>query len=302
MYVRRSSIPYYHTTNTSNQTQQEIITSTASPQSRAGISPLLHHSFHMNSVMQQPKKARCAMTLLKAILVISIVFVASRNFSLYNLTAQSIKQFESEARKSFIMDSVKEDFTANDNDGRTMKSNNQIETKIERMSKQSTTTFKLATVPFDKSELPEALQPVINHECCPMLSRPPKRLRCGEVCFTPNACNNTLYPYSTHKEKAFYEVMTTSGRDELKLQCNEMNGLMYPPYQWCQQWRTDSIMRLAQERYEESQLRYELDPYAANLPPPGCSIFNNGGGSGSFQHLILFPEAKMAFCGIPKGA
>ena len=77
----------------------------------------------------------------------------------------------------------------------------------------------------------------------------------------------------------------------LKRRCAEMNGRMEPPYAWCRNWRDDS-----------STGKRRIDPYAAEIPPPGCSIFNNGGGSGSFQHLILFPGVKMAFCGIPKGA
>lgn len=66
------------------------------------------------------------------------------------------------------------------------------------------------------------------------------------------------------------------------------------------QSQRNRISKRARERQQQTK-HYEIDPYQAKLPPPGCSIFNNGGGSGSFQHVILFPGVKMAFCGIPKG-
>lgn len=105
--------------------------------------------------------------------------------------------------------------------------------------------------------------------------------------------------------------MDVESKEVLRDQCNEMNGRMHPPYTWCRQWLTDSVGMIRQNDDNSNKSgyndettmseQYEIDPYAANLPPPGCSIFNNGGGSGAYQHLMLLPEAKMAFCGIPKG-
>jgi hypothetical protein len=43
-----------------------------------------------------------------------------------------------------------------------------------------------------------------------------------------------------------------------------------------------------------------INPQSTGLPPPGCSQISEGGGSGPYQHLTLFPTAKLAFCGIPK--
>ena len=34
--------------------------------------------------------------------------------------------------------------------------------------------------------------------------------------------------------------------------------------------------------------------------PKGCSWVSHSGGSGAFQHVLIFPSAKLAFCGIPK--
>jgi len=43
------------------------------------------------------------------------------------------------------------------------------------------------------------------------------------------------------------------------------------------------------ERYNHQN----IEPFEADLPPPGCSILSQGGESGSYQNLILFPEGKL---------
>ena len=263
------------------------------------------------SAMTQVKKNRLIITVLKATLIICIAFVASRNFSLHNSVARSEmdqqQHFENERKKSFV---VAKDPAADKSISRqrSVNSNNEINERHNLNLKNSTPSqmkqarrFEPAIVPSDYSKLPLALKPVTFNGCCPMLTRAPKKPKCGEICLTQQACNNTLYPYQSEEEKNFLRPMATESKEGLRAQCNKMNSKMHPPYQWCQQWKDDSIMRQAQKSYKRGRRRYDIDPFAAELPPPGCSIFNNGGGSGSFQHVMLFPEAKMAFCGIPKG-
>lgn len=256
--------------------------------------------------MTNSKTTTCtSLTILKAALVICIILVASRNFSLHNLAARNVMEqrvkFENERKKSFVVGSSA-------NDAAVQRHELEAPTKLRSGMESQKTNYSVkllepATVPSDLSQLPLALQPVnvSSEECCPMLNRPPKKPKCGEICLTPHACNNTLYPYNSLAEKEFLKPMLDENKIGLRSQCNEMNSRMHPPYQWCQQWLEDSKMHLTQKTYNATQTRYEIDPYAAKLPPAGCSIFNNGGGSGSYQHLMLFPEAKMAFCGIPKG-
>ena len=262
-------------------------------------------------------KTRPTTILLKILLIICIIFTTLRNFSLHSMTAgRSLLELEkNEKRMTFVVNSST---LANNSNNATLRSR-------VHSTPSSYKQYKPATVPSNFSMLPLALQPVTTATCCPVLNRPPKKPKCGEICHTPHACNNTLYPYSSHDEKEFLKPMSTGSKEGLRMRCNARNGELHPPYQWCQQWLSDSIMHTNQKKTQQqhtplqSQRRdislraheqqqqqqqtkyYEIDPYQAKLPPPGCSIFNNGGGSGSFQHVILFPGVKMAFCGIPKG-
>jgi len=98
----------------------------------------------------------------------------------------------------------------------------------------------------------------------------------------------------------------------LRNKCDERNGRLVPPYRWCAQWlvRRDGLKMDEDEDdsteapFNATELeRYNhqnIEPFEADLPPPGCSILSQGGGSGSYQNMILFPEGKLAFCGIPK--
>ena len=270
----------------------------------------------MVSTTMQAKRSRLVITLLRTTLIICILFVSSRNFSLHNSVALDQRQhFENERRRSFVVAKDSAVHYNNDNNNG-LRRNVNIGTKSNGRRKpdinsstssqlkqelKPTRRFEPAIVPSNHSKLPLALQPVTFNGCCPMLTRAPKKPKCGEICLTQHACNNTLYPYGSEEEKYFLRPMATESKEGLRTQCNKINSKMHPPYQWCQQWSKDSIMHVTQKTYKRGQRRYEIDPIAAELPPPGCSIFNNGGGSGSFQHVMLFPEAKMAFCGIPKG-
>ncbi|KAL3784242.1 hypothetical protein HJC23_013529 [Cyclotella cryptica] len=266
---------------------------------------------------------RFAAVLLKVSLIACTMLSVWRNLTLHNLASQSVmedqRQYERTSRESFVTGSAR-------------KTTNAVRRKIGHVDRVATfiastentphsqwnhhddnnnnnddeEQIETAVVPTNFSRLPLALQPVTFQNCCPMMHRPTKKPRCGEVCLTRHACNNnTLYPYTSSQERHFLRPRSEENRDILRRQCHERNSLSTPPYQWCQQWWTDSIMHVHRRRDDTENATTitttsRLDPYAANLPPPGCSIFNNGGGSGSYQHLILFPSVKMAFCGIPK--
>jgi hypothetical protein len=252
--------------------------------------------------------------------------VASRNFTLlHSLAAGCVNEqrddVENERRRSFVVDRRAAAAAAADSDGSKRHNAHAVNDNAGKLPSKkssssqhniiSTIPFQPAKVPSDPFSLPHALQPVTFQQCCPLLTRTPKKPKCGEVCLTGFACNNTLYPYTSVEEREFMKPMDVESKEVLRDQCNEMNGRMHPPYTWCRQWLTDSIGMIRQNDDNSNKSgyndettmseHYEIDPYAANLPPPGCSIFNNGGGSGAYQHLMLLPEAKMAFCGIPKG-
>jgi hypothetical protein len=241
------------------------------------------------------------MLLLKFVLVACMTMLAGRNMALHDLAARKAMEdqthYEMTSRESFVMGTGAKETNAS------MRNNARHGDARKTVTQQVTT----AVVPSNVSHLPLALQPVTFPNCCPMMHhRPPKKPRCGEVCLTPHACNNSLYPYDSTQQIHFLRPRSQENRDILRKKCKQRNSLLNPPYQWCQHWRNDSIMQ-ANQRNDDNGTAISattttfLDPYAANLPPPGCSLFNNGGGSGSYQHLILFPSVKMAFCGIPKG-
>jgi len=158
---------------------------------------------------------------------------------------------------------------------------------------------------------PSALHPLTYPKCCQMASSPKSSIQppCDTVCYTEEACNDELYPYFTKKDKLLLSqkrYRPERGDPEFlpyvkrALQpCHEMNSLRKPQYQWCQQWIAGK-MNLTYGVFPDARKHFLVDPYAAKLPPPGCSLLQSGGGSGSYQHVILFPKAKLAFCGIPK--
>eukprot|EP01082_Thalassiosira_pseudonana_P006125 g5370.t1 g5370 contig2:411565-412326(-) len=88
------------------------------------------------------------------------------------------------------------------------------------------------------------------------------------------------------KEKNQYPQLqlTLDVRTKLRNRCVTNLTSLSPPVEWCGKTSLD-------DEYDE-----KTDSY----PPPGCSHTTNGGGSGAFQHVMIFPSAKLAFCGIPK--
>lgn len=245
--------------------------------------------------MNSTKNRRSPLTLLKAILILCILAVASRNFTLHNRVIEHRDRFESERRRSFVRDTRA--IVDNARDDSSNGSLPPAKIKEHPINTSNNVIQYQPTKVLNLSDLPPALRPVTYQQCCPLLTRPPKKPKCGEVCLTESSCNHTYYPYTSVEQLQFMKPMDVQSKETLRLQCNEMNGRMKPPYQWCHPWLNSS-------GHTESSITTSyttIDPYKAHLPPPGCSIFNNGGGSGSYQHLMLFPEAKLAFCGIPKG-
>ncbi|KAL7487135.1 hypothetical protein ACHAW6_012736 [Cyclotella cf. meneghiniana] len=257
-----------------------------------------HYYAHRHRRRSRSGRPAAMLPLLKLVLAACMTMLAGRNMALHDLSARKSMEdrtrYEITSRESFVTGSAaKETNASTRNSGRR-----------EEARKIIARQFPTAVVPSDVSRLPLALQPVDFPNCCPVIHRPPKKPRCGEVCLTAHACNNSLYPFDSTQQIHFLRPRSQENRDVLRARCNRRNSLQTPPYQWCQQWRDDSIMHANRLREDNgtavAATTTFLDPYAADLPPPGCSIFNNGGGSGSFQHLLLFPSVKMAFCGIPK--
>ena len=93
--------------------------------------------------------------------------------------------------------------------------------------------------------------------CCLIASSTnrPKRVSCHGTCFLPSACTGTMYPHKSIQEQEFYQQVrqitfknrsyyvrgkvvaeTDKSSLELQRQCQEKNGRLLPPYQWCHQW------------------------------------------------------------------
>lgn len=153
--------------------------------------------------------------------------------------------------------------------------------------------------------------------CCEMYSirgRSPRNLQCEGVCNTERACKDKYYPFKSLEEVQLFreKKWNETTFPILRTRCRSMNRRLAPPHIWCYQWREaarqigggKSTANKSMEEFDFKKLEQynhqNINPYEAKLPPPGCSRTSEGGGSGAYQHLTLFPEAKLAFCGIPK--
>jgi hypothetical protein len=138
----------------------------------------------------------------------------------------------------------------------------------------------------------DALQPITFKECCIPASlkrsKNPSDVNCFGTCFTERACDDMVYPFNSAEEKEQFPSKNMTLKDRLirRLECMSPDTLT-PPSEWCQKPHMDT------KRGSSAHL-------VNGIPPAGCSIASNSGGSGPFQHVILFPSAKLAFCGIPK--
>jgi len=147
----------------------------------------------------------------------------------------------------------------------------------------------------EATSIPEALIPSKNDTCCipAIFSHKPKDVRCYGTCFTERACIDQTYPYSSAEERALYPIMgevTRAYRKELRQECMRPPSFV-PPTEWCQQ--PNSSM---QKNASSGEVYHLIE----NIPPTGCGSISGGSGSGAFQNMIIFPSAKLAFCGIPK--
>ena len=150
--------------------------------------------------------------------------------------------------------------------------------------------------------------------CCQMAftirnkAPPPKNIMCDGICYTKRACLDPMYPFTSIEQVKFFtekKIRAANTKNSVtRAKC--MNANMRPPdYTWCHQWMvvtnvTNVLTTTVNlHRLESSYNHRNIQPLG-KLPPPGCSQFTEGGGGGSYQHLMLFPEGKLAFCGIPK--
>ncbi len=270
------------------------------------------------------KKKRITLSSLKLLLAFCIMILAVANIMPMHHPVVT-REVENRARKAeFLEDeaiSSRNRMNAgkiNDENNRKSSNNHDFDSLEEgtlQLSKdlpvrqdQSRSNAALTKVVFNSSNIdqyPSALHPITFPKCCPMISLPMSRHHppCDTVCYTEQACNDELYPYSTKEIKSFLSRRNIQNRtDRLKISvpCDEMNSLRKPQYQWCQHWKIRNLTSIDGADNNVKSEKYLIDPYAAKLPPPGCSTYQSGGGSGSYQHVILFPQSKLAFCGIPK--
>ena len=142
----------------------------------------------------------------------------------------------------------------------------------------------------------EALQPITFNECCiPAVQKDthnPANVDCFGTCYNERACTDPIYPFNSAEEKAMLPMAhhTPQGRKELKRKCKSPKKPV-PPVEWCQKPPT-----VDETTNNETTAAHLVE----GIPPAGCTAVTSGGGSGPFQHVILFPSAKLAFCGIPK--
>jgi len=145
----------------------------------------------------------------------------------------------------------------------------------------------------------EALKPITFNSCCLpaafINTNNPTDVDCFGTCYSDRACNDTTYPFNSIEEKRLFPSvkMTSEYREKLRAGCMSPERLT-PPIQWCQkpQSRRDST-----KKKKDGGMFAQL---AKGIPPAGCSQLTHGAGSGPFQHVIIFPSSKLAFCGIPK--
>lgn len=144
-----------------------------------------------------------------------------------------------------------------------------------------------------QSTIPEALQPVTYDECCvPAIQAKkyddPADMKCFGTCFNERACTDPSYPYANMEEMKKYgrlRDLAPAEKKEMRERCVYKPPWLVPNVTWC----------------SGDDNRIDPDNVYGNVPEPGCSHATNGGGSGPWQHVFIFPSAKLAFCGIPKG-
>jgi len=174
----------------------------------------------------------------------------------------------------------------------------------EDSSSNSNSTASLSSPAEVAVVLPEALEPTtfqgccaINYERMPQFDRDPWK----STCHTERACSNeTLYPFSSAEEAAFlakWKPVDVEVKQFHRQSCKAAADQLHLEATWCH-----PATAVAPSNHQDNN----ATPTATttNIPeavyPMGCSRYSMGGGSGPYDRLIVFPSAKLAFCGIPK--
>lgn len=163
----------------------------------------------------------------------------------------------------------------------------------------------------DNAVIPEALQHITYKGCCvPAIYKDyakPNDIKCFGTCYSERACNDPMYPYSSMEERhkfGNFKVIDGKERRTYRERCIYKPPYLMPNVTWWSQ--TTEIQDVIAPRETDSESpKNSSDQKSSsiygNIPEPGCSLVTSGGGSGPWQHLFVFPSAKLAFCGIPKG-
>lgn len=109
----------------------------------------------------------------------------------------------------------------------------------------------------------------------------PGKNKWEQTCYTGQACGDPLYPFRNKEEAAFFQPYWPATQSEQKRRdrnCRNAWDKLAPIHHWC----------------KNKKLRDYI--------PLGCSPYKTESSFylGPFHHLLLFPEGKLAFCGIPK--
>lgn len=144
--------------------------------------------------------------------------------------------------------------------------------------------------------IPEALQPITYNECCvPAILNDienPRDIKCFGTCYNERVCSDSSYPYSSLNEKEKFRQQKpykefSHEYVEATRRCFVEPKWLIPNVTWC---KSDNLKKKSMEAAE----------VYGNTPIPGCSLLSDSQG-GPWQHVYIFPSAKLAFCGIPKG-
>jgi hypothetical protein len=123
--------------------------------------------------------------------------------------------------------------------------------------------------------------------------------RCTKTCFTRRALDDLAYPFSSLEEKQWFASADKKGkrkgkkgkRKNLASLCKSYMDKSPSAPRWCPLSETNSSSSASSSPMDASLERI----------PTGCSKINGmGAWSGPFDRMILFPQGKLAFCGIPK--
>eukprot|EP00977_Amphora_coffeiformis_P006116 scaffold1323_cov160-Amphora_coffeaeformis.AAC.21 len=145
--------------------------------------------------------------------------------------------------------------------------------------------------------LPEALDPPDHQKCClpPGKSSKEAKNKWKATCFTAKACNvSSTYPFTNVQQKeqfAKYDFGPKSLKSEHRQHCWQVAvERKVEEAHWCR------IVPYNNNSHDDGNAAIPEAAY-----PMGCSrAVGMGGGSGPFDRLVVFADAKLAFCGVPK--